>query len=588
MTDSRRPAPDSQAANASAATPPPSPSASDLERIPQLLQEGLLACQDEHWERAIKCFRTVLRRDPTHIDGLNLLGSVYGAQGFFEEAETVLRQAIAQKSDVPHPHFNLGLVYHRSGRPDLALPALEQALALDEDSADAWVALGDVNSTLEQPAAAETAYRRAIALHPQHPIACNNLSTLLAEEGRIEEAIHLLSQAEALNPDYIDAAVNRIAMIRDVKGLPAALEACQAALEARAHDSETLFVLLGNLHHSAKDWQAAISAYDQALHLEPGNIKAMIGRGYALEKLGRDREAGQEYRRAVYADQENALAAFRYGVFLARRGKKYHGQAREHLAHCLALDPRDPHGASLHLASLTGEAPLRVPSAYLATAFDLFSDHFDHHLLDRLAYQVPTLFADLLGRLDGLTEAAPGEPGLAVLDFGCGTGLAGEALRPFARHLEGVDVAPRMVREARARQTETGTPLFDRVVLGDGEHHLELHPERYDLIAAADVAIYLGALEPLLQRLHRALRPGGRALLNVEHLQEPAAPEIVLTSEGGWGLTPAHRFAHSPAYLHAAAAASGLAVIAMEPAVLRFESEEPVAGLILCLQRPLA
>lgn len=38
-----------------------------------------------------------------------------------------------------------------------------------------------------------------------------------------------------------------------------------------------------------------------------------------------------------------------------------------------------------------------------------------------------------------------------ILDAGCGTGLCGPLLRPFASHLTGVDLSPRMVEKAHDR-----------------------------------------------------------------------------------------------------------------------------------------
>ena len=45
----------------------------------------------------------------------------------------------------------------------------------------------------------------------------------------------------------------------------------------------------------------------------------------------------------------------------------------------------------------------------------------------------------------------PGRDKLAILDLGCGTGLAGLAFQPLAARLDGVDLSPAMIEKARAR-----------------------------------------------------------------------------------------------------------------------------------------
>src|SRR6185312_3401290 len=48
----------------------------------------------------------------------------------------------------------------------------------------------------------------------------------------------------------------------------------------------------------------------------------------------------------------------------------------------------------------------------------------------------------------------------AMLDLGCGTGLAGTAFAPLADRLVGVDLSPAMVAQAENKQ------LYDRVATG--------------------------------------------------------------------------------------------------------------------------
>ena len=63
--------------------------------------------------------------------------------------------------------------------------------------------------------------------------------------------------------------------------------------------------------------------------------------------------------------------------------------------------------------------------------------------MERLDYHAPELLVaslmEVLGR---------GQPIYDVLDAGCGTGLCGALLKPFARSLTGVDLSSGMLRKA--------------------------------------------------------------------------------------------------------------------------------------------
>src|SRR5207302_1633468 len=99
---------------------------------------------------------------------------------------------------------------------------------------------------------------------------------------------------------------------------------------------------------------------------------------------------------------------------------------------------------------------------------------------------------------------------LDVLDLGCGTGLAGELFRPLSRRLDGVDLSPRMLAQAATRG------VYDRLAAGDLLTHLGGTGDRYHLVLAADVFVYLGDLAPVFAAARLVLRAGGWLAFTVE------------------------------------------------------------------------
>ncbi len=69
--------------------------------------------------------------------------------------------------------------------------------------------------------------------------------------------------------------------------------------------------------------------------------------------------------------------------------------------------------------------------------FDSFAASFDSKLA-KLLYRAPALVAEMLAEPD--VEASKS---LDVLDAGCGTGLCGPLIAPYARRLVGVDLSAR-------------------------------------------------------------------------------------------------------------------------------------------------
>lgn len=103
-------------------------------------------------------------------------------------------------------------------------------------------------------------------------------------------------------------------------------------------------------------------------------------------------------------------------------------------------------------------------------------------------------------------------PDMAVLDFGCGTGLLSLQIQPLVRSVTGVDSSPgmlaqfnRKIEELRLRQVET--VLVDL----DQGHTL---PGQYDLVISNMTLHHIQRIEPLLAQFHSALRPGGYLCLS--------------------------------------------------------------------------
>jgi len=275
------------------------------------------------------------------------------------------------------------------------------------------------------------------------------------------------------------------------------------------------------------DAAAAVSVFEQVLERTPDWPEARFALADALDAAGR---------------RDEAVAAY---------------------AAYLAGDPADVMGAAVRLALLGATPqPERLPPAYVRTLFDQYAPRFEASLIGRLAYRAPF---QLRAALDAVAPAAAPEG--RVLDLGCGTGLAGEAMRGRAAWLEGVDLSPAMVERARRKG------IYDRLEVGEAVAALGDARDRFDIVVAADVVVYLGNLIPLFEAVRRALAPDGRFALSAQR-----------TAGDGFVLGGDHRYSHSPAYLKAAAEASGLAVERLEEAVCRTEANADVPGLIVVLR----
>jgi predicted TPR repeat methyltransferase len=279
---------------------------------------------------------------------------------------------------------------------------------------------------------------------------------------------------------------------------------------------------------SRGDLSAAADLFVQAVEAAPGFVAAWFALGETRAKLG---------------DDAGAAAALR---------------------EALRIDPRDRHGAALHLARLGAADPARAMSpSYVRAVFDQYAPRFDTALVDGLAYRGPERLLEAVGRARALS---PADKFGAMLDLGCGTGLAGAAFRPQARQLTGVDLSPGMIAQARAKR------VYDRLETGELVAFLDAERaarRRYDLVIAADVFVYLFDLAPVTRAVADILSPRGLFAFTVE-------------THGGDGVELGEklRYRHGAAHVRAAVAAGPLHFVELSPVATRIESGETVPGLL--------
>lgn len=229
----------------------------------------------------------------------------------------------------------------------------------------------------------------------------------------------------------------------------------------------------------------------------------------------------------------------------------------------LSLDASDRAGAVLKLALIgAGAAPSTPPVAFVEALFDDYADRFDASLVGALGYRAPEL-------LEGAIQAAaPDRRFSRAIDLGCGTGLMGQRLRPICGVLEGHDISAGMLRKAKAKD------IYDRLVKSDLQS-LALPAARVDLVTAADVFIYVGALERVFAMVAEALAPSGLFAFMVESQN----------ADESFRLRDTRRYAHSEPYVRQSLAGAGLSVLSWEQATIRMDRGAPVAGLIVLAAR---
>jgi tetratricopeptide (TPR) repeat protein len=156
---------------------------------------------------------------------------------------------------------------------------------------------------------AETLYRETLALQPDHADALHLLGVLAFQVGRHDVAIDLIDRAiahDGTNPRFHS---NRGLVLAGLQRLAEAVTSYDRALSLRPGDAEVLYNC-GNALLALGRPSDALDAYERALLATPDYTEALCNRGAALAALGRNEEALASYDRllAKQADHAEALS----------------------------------------------------------------------------------------------------------------------------------------------------------------------------------------------------------------------------------------------------------------------------------------
>ena len=433
---------------------------------------------------------------------------------------------------------NVLLENYQKGRYDLAENLAKTIAQKYPNHEFGWKVLGVVFKQTGRLQDSLIANQKAVEISPNDAEAQSNLGITLQELGRLVEAEISYKKAIAIKPDY-----------------------------AKAHSN------LGNMLQELGRLEEAETSYKKAIAIKSEFAEAHYNLGITLKELGRLEEAETSYKKAIAIKPDYAEAHSNLGLTLQELGRQ--DQAVASYKKAIAIKPENAENLSHAIASLTGLNPVRATDSYVSSLFDGYAKKFESNLVGDLNYKTPTIIANFLRPLISSVSLH-----FDILDLGCGTGLAGEALIDVAKTLVGIDLSKEMLKIAAAKN------IYTRLTQDEIHHALSQEQSAsFDIIVSSDVFVYIGDIKVIFDQVYNVLKVGGFFAYSTEALfpesngKEEDLPDYKLNLNG--------RYSHSSKYLLGLIDAKRFILHTLEITQIRLEKGQPVMGYVVIMQKQI-
>ncbi|MCL6481991.1 MAG: tetratricopeptide repeat protein [Firmicutes bacterium] len=317
------------------------------------MAEAEAALAREDYAGAVQALQRLLAEEPNDAHAQFQLGYALTALGQREQARAAYERALALKNDFAEAHLNLGLLLldadpaaavphlervcalqaeaaqprylwglalERSGELDQAVLRYREAIRLDEKNFDSHFALARVLLRMNQPAAAEAAFRAALERKPDAAPARLGLAESLIAQGKLEAAVPELELYLTAQPEDHDSRLQLAAVAVDLERFEAALAELDRLVAAH-QSTARLHRLRAATQIGLRRYAEAAASLEQVVALEPGDAgtHAQLGRVYL--ELRNFPAAEQALRRALELNPQDsvALGDLAATLFLAER-----------------------------------------------------------------------------------------------------------------------------------------------------------------------------------------------------------------------------------------------------------------------------
>ena len=434
---------------------------------------------------------------------------------------------------------------------------INYAAAQHNDLANTYRRNGDIDKAMQH-------IREALRLKPNYSAAFNNLGCILYSQGSIEAAKNNFQKALRITPMFVDAHLNLANCYASKNQMQSAATHYQAVLQQDPEHQVANFNL-GMAYVSEQEHNKVITQFSKVIALESGNIEANYQLGIAYLSLSNSIEAEKYLRIAIELDPTRSEAYHNLAILALKNEQRE--LALEYFCKTLELNPDNTTAIHMQNALTQQQGVDTTPTKYIQDLFDQYADHYDTHVKEKLAYNVPYLLRQAVG---SVLQNNNNYKLMKILDLGCGTGLCSIYFCDLAEYIVGTDLASNMLAHAKQRGGYDALCMYDinQAIPAQGS-------KSQGLIIAADVLVYCGDLNNIFYNCTQTLQTNGLFAFTIETVESEQDDFQLLTTG---------RFGHSINYIQKLTNKYNFSIELQQDIVPRHNNGTAIVGCLFVLK----
>ena len=214
-------------------------------------------------QEAEDIYRSILKKDPNHVEAARLLARIAMDHERYGEAEIFLTHALQNAPDYARAWVDLVNAQQQQDKYDEATKSALELLRITPDSPESHMMYAGVIGSAGRHEEAIMAYEKAIALEPEKPGAFSSMAHHLKTIGRQDKAIAAYRQSIAIKPDHTESYWS-MANLKTFQFNNEEIDAMQALLlDKDLPDTSRVHVYnaLGHEYESRKDYPKAFANF---------------------------------------------------------------------------------------------------------------------------------------------------------------------------------------------------------------------------------------------------------------------------------------------------------------------------------------